>query len=183
MAIRLMSPIPARLIEVLQDYLPAELDLIDAEEADGVVTPDIPTNPACWHALDKKLIVEFPAFSVRGLGSRPNDVKPDTFGRRVDADHRLDLMFHASIGVAPGASPLNLQKIMHRYVNGAIRVLCLMHEGLDTVADPTRWGSPNTTTVCEWVDEATYGPETEQEGGAIVRTATLPVRVRRIENR
>lgn len=183
MSLRLMSPLPARIIQVLQDYLPAELDLIDAEENDGLTTPNIPTTPPCWFAWNKPLLVEFPACTVETVGSAPLDVKPDGFGRRLDVRHRLNLRFSASTNVVAGASPLNLQKVLHRYVNGAIRVLCLMHEGLDTVADPVDFGSPNATTLCEWVEEAIYGPEAEQEGGAIVRTAMLPVRVRRIEAR
>lgn len=182
MSIRMMSAIPARVIQVLQDFLPAELDLIDAEEADGIVTPDIPTNPTCWHAWDRRLIVEFPAMSIRTAASSPLEVRPDTFGARVNAIHRLDLMFHATLANA-GTSPLTLQKLMHRYVSGAVRVLAVMKEGLQTVGDPVRWGSPVELTLCEWVDDATYGPEVEQEGGAIVRTATLPVRIQRVEAR
>lgn len=182
MSLRLMTPIGARVITVLQDFLPAELDLIDAEESDGITTPDI----RFWHAFDRKVITEYPAFSLRAASSiptGPSGVREDGMGRRVDAVHRLDLMFHATLQNISGSEPAKLQSLMHRYVNGAMRVLCIMKDGLQTVTDPTRWGSPNATTVCEWLDEATYGPETEQEGGIVVRTATLPVRVRRIEAR
>jgi hypothetical protein len=183
MAIRLMGPIVGRIILVLQDYLPAELDLIDAYEAANggisLTTPDI----LYWNDWDRMLIPEYPAFSARTVSSLPIDVKPDTFGQRITASHRIDLMFHATMQNVQGSNPRDLQAILHRYIAGAARVLCVMKERLQTVSDPTEWGSPGSRTVCRWQDEATYGPETEQEGGAIVRTATLPVRVERAEVR
>ncbi len=63
MSPRMMSGLPARIIQVLKDFLPAELDLIDAEEADGITTPDIPT--AGYYQWDKKNIPEHLSFAIR----------------------------------------------------------------------------------------------------------------------
>jgi len=49
---------------------------------------------------------------------------------------------------------------------------------LQTTADDTRW-----VEIVEWLDPATYGPEADQEDGAIARTAILPITIRRIEAR
>lgn len=180
MPLLLMSPIPARLIQVMRDFLPAELTSIDSQAADGFTTPSIPTNN--YHAWDRPVITEYPAMSIRAVSSIPLDVKPDTFGQRADVVHRIDILFHGSINVIPGSERADLQKLLHRLVLGGVRVLSIMKEGLQTVADPTRWGSPNVTTVCTWEDPATYGPEADQDG-VVVRTAVLPIRVRRIEAR
>ena len=179
MAIRMMSPLPARLIAVLQDYLPAELDLIDAEEGDFVM-PDI--QNANYHEWDRKLLPAFPACTIRPVSSRPNandvrEIFPDLHGRRASVRNRLDVMFHVHSGQSDG-NPLMLQDLLFRYVTAAMRVLCIMHWELGTVADPTAF--VKTTT---WVGEATYGPEAEQETGAIVRTGTLPLEVWTIEAR
>jgi len=175
MAIRMMSGLPARIIQVLKDYLPAELDLIDVEEGDGVVTPDIPAGS--YYEWNREFIPEYPACSVRIVSSSPVEVRPDTFGQRVDAHHLLELRFHATLAQA-GSEPDVLQKLMERYVAGAVRVLCVMKEALQTAADPTRF-----VEIVTWAGAATYGPEVEQEDGAIVRSAILPIDVRRREER
>lgn len=173
MAIRMMSGLPARVIQVLTDYLPAELDLIDAEEADGLTTPDILE----WHAWDIPVITHYPAVSIRTASSDPVEVRTTLMGERIDAGHRIDVMFHA-IHETAGGLPQDLQKLMHRYITGAVRVLCVTKEALQTIADPTRF-----VELVEWAEEATYGPEVAQESGAIVRTATLPINIRRRESR
>lgn len=171
MAIRMMSGLPARIIAVLQDYLPTELDLIDAEEADGIVTPDIET----WIDWDQKNIPgTYPACSIRAVSSAPIQTLPVLMGQRIDAEHRVDVMFHA--GITESDDPSIIQKLMLRYISGAARVLCVQHEALDTVADPTR-----LVELVSWVNQATYGPEAEQQDGTLMRTATLPIAIRRIE--
>ncbi len=175
MSLRLMSGLPARVIAVLQDYLPAELNLIDAEEADGITTPDIAAGD--YFEWDRQVLYNFPACTIRTVSSTPVEVLPEGFGKRVDAIHRLDIMFHARDEDAAG-SEVTLQRLMHRYVNGAMRVLCVVYEALQTVADPTRH-----VEIVTWAGPATYGPEMPQEDGAVVRTATLPIDIRRREAR
>ena len=179
MSIRQMTPVPGRIVQVLKDYLFTETTLIDAEEGDGIVTPQILDRN--FFDYDRKLEQEYPACTMRGVGSIPVEVKQDGFGRRVHVLHRVEVMFHATIAQAKDSR--TLEKLMQRYINGAIRVLAVVYDGLETAGDPVRWGSPNAETVCEWTNEATYGPETDQGDGSIVRTATLPLEVRRIETR
>lgn len=179
MALRMMSPIPARVVQVLKDYLLAETALIDAEENDGVTTPTIPA--ANFYDYDLRKIDQFPACTIRSVSSTPVDIKPDAFGQRIDARHRIEIMFHASIANAQDSR--TLEKIMHRWANAAIRLMALVKWGLQTVADPVEWGTPTVRTVAEWNDAATYGPEADQGDGAVVRTTTVPIEVRRIEAR
>lgn len=175
MAIRMMSGLPARVIQVLQDYLPAELDLIDAEEADGVTTPDIAS--ADYYPWDIHNITAYPACSIRAESTVPIEVLDSDMGSRVDAYHNLEVMFHVTSGVTDSAG-VDLQVLLARYISGAARVLCITKWALQTSADPTRF-----VEVVQWVNEATYGPQLEQDDGAIVRTAILPIRVRRRESR
>jgi hypothetical protein len=176
MAIRMMSGLPERVIQVLKDFLPAELDLIDAEEADSITTPDIGADD--YHEWDRPVIHEFPACSIRPVSSRPVEVLSEGFGKRVDAVHRLDVSFHVVIAQATDSDPQMMQDLLFRYITGAMRVLCVTKEALQTTADPTRF-----VEIVTWFGEATYGPGVEQDDGAIVRSAVLPIAVRRREER
>jgi len=174
-----MTPVLGRIVQVLKDYLLAETALIDTEEGDGIVTPQIPDQN--YFDYDPKLIAKYPACSIRGAGSVPIEVRANLFGQRTHTLQRIEIMFTATIAQAKDSR--TLEKMMQRYVNGAVRVLCVVYEGLQTIADPVRWGSPNAETIAEWTQEATYGPEVTQGDGSIVRTATLPLDIRRIEAR
>jgi hypothetical protein len=174
MTMRLMSPIPARVIQVLQDFLPAELDLIDAEEG-GDATPDVPVTN--YHRYDRRPITAFPAIALRCLPTHVVDVRWDTFGQRGVFEHRIDVLVHLQIADA-GDNALTLQTWMHRYTDGIFRVLCVMKEGLQTSADPTRF--VELVTPAGDID---YGPQEPQAQGEIVRTGIVPIRVRRTEAR
>jgi len=177
MALRLMSGLPGRIVQVLRDFLPAELDLIDTEENDGITTPDIDSTD--YHEWDRLVLSRFPACTLRLVSSSPIEIRPDTFGQRSDAEHRVDVMFHASLEES-GTDPVTLQRILMRYVCGAMRVLAVMKYGLETTADPVAFAGVELVT---WAEPATYGPEEEQEDGLVVRTATLPISIRRREAR
>ena len=177
MAVRMMSGLTARVIQVLVDFLPAELDLIDTEESDGITTPDI--DAGNYFEWERKVIPEFPAMTIRTVSSTPIEVRPDSFGQRVDAVHQMDLLFHCTLAQA-NSDPLELQKLTERYVNGAMRVLTLIKNRLETSADDNPFQG---VQLVEWLADATYPPEPEQDDGAIVRTATLPISIRRVEAR
>lgn len=176
MPVRMMSNIPGRVIQVLKDHLPAELDLIDTEEADGITTPNIGTND--YHEWDRQNIIGLPACSIRVVSSEEIETGAVGSGGSLGHSygfHRLDVMFHVAIQDANTAQ--KMQDHLFRYIAGAMRVLCLKKEGLQTTADPTRYAE---TTVR--AGPATYGPVGGQEDGAVVRTATLPISVRMSEN-
>jgi len=174
MSLRMASPIPARVIQVLQDYLPAELDLIDGEEG-GDATPDI----VVFYQWDRQVLStsEAPAITVELHGISPIDVKPDTFGRRLDAEYLMNVKVHVQRSQGSDDA-LRLQVLTHRYVAGIFRVLCVMKEGLETAADPTRFAE-SVTPGDEPID---LGPDIDQTG-TVVRTASVPIRIRRREPR
>jgi hypothetical protein len=174
MSLRGMSPIPARVIQVLQDFLPAELDLIDTEEG-GDATPDIPAGN--YHRYDRRPIPAFPAIAMRARASHLVDVRQDTFGQRAVWEHLIDVLIHVQLADA-GDDAQSLQACLQRYVTGAFRVLVVMKEGLQTSADPTRF-----VELVSLAGDLDYGPQDTQAQGEIVRTGVVPLRVRRTEAR
>ncbi len=174
MAMRLMSGLQARVIQVLKDFLPAELLLIDAEESDSITMAEI--LAANYHEWDRQSIHEFPAVSIRAETSTlvGDEIKPDGFGRDVTANHRLVIMFHERAET----DTRDMERRLERYAAGALRVLCIMKEALQTTADPTRF-----VEQVEWAEPIQYTPAEDQEDGAIVRTASLTIDIRRRELR
>lgn len=183
MSLLLGSPILARVQQVLKDYHETELGLVDTDAADSFTSTPIPADSNHYFDWDRQFLNEFPACTADLVQSIPVGVLASGMGSRVDGVHRVNLKFHALISNVEGGQPRDIQKLLHRYVCAAVRVLTIQHDGLDTIADPTRWGSPTVTTIATWSQAATYGPDEEQADGAIVRTATLPIDVRRIEPR
>lgn len=174
MSLRMWSAIPQRIVQVLQDYLPDELDLIDAEEADGITTPDVQTTE--YYRWLTPVSPTFPAIRIETVGARPVEVRPDSFGQRVDAVYLYRI--HADAGIDNAdSSPLLLQTYVERYVKGIIRVLAVKSSRLETVADPNPF-----VEHLEWNEVASVGPEPGQEG-IFVRTGVVPIAVRRREQR
>ncbi len=183
MALHLACAIPARIVRVLKDYLPAELDLIDASMADGITTPDVP-DATGYHQWEPGLLVDVPACLIRVVSSTPLPVAgtyPAGFGARGDFLHRFDVMFRVSrpdAATAGSDSPLGMQALLMRYIAGAYRVLCIQKAQLETAADPVAWASE-----VRMAGSADYGPQPGEAEGTVQRTATLPIDVRLIEAR
>lgn len=169
MALHLMAALPARIIQVLKDFLPAELDLLDASLADGIVTPDINASRG-YHEVEKRIIDFYPALTIRTMESEPIEVRPVQFGERIDARHHVELMVHVT---AQQGNALLLQKLIHRYATAIVRVLTIRKLNLETAADPTQYAE-----IVEWLQPMIYSPLAEQAEGAIVRTVTIPLSVR-----
>ena len=182
MSIRMTGGLGARVVQVLEDYLPAELDLIDTEESDGITTPDIATTD--YHAWDIKKIPEYPACSLEYVTTRELEKSPYvSASRRVTDEHRIIVKFHVTKAVAArsGVSvPEDVQALIRRYVAGGRRVLCVVYNRLQTTGDPNPFAG---VEVVDFAGEATYGPEQDQADGAIAITGTLPITIRRRETR
>lgn len=175
-SVHLATGLAERVIVVLQDYLPAELTAVDTLEGGGITTPVI--ADADYHAWDRKNVPQFPACTIRVVSSQKIAMDYPSSGNILDAWHRLDVMFHAGLKQTDDIAAQTLQVIVQRYAQAALRVLCMEKVHLETVADPTEFVS-----LVIWPDgePITYGPEADQADGSIVRTATLPIAIRRIE--
>jgi hypothetical protein len=173
MALTMMGPLPDRVIQVLQDFLPEELDQVDIEMADGIVTPDIEERN--YFNRDRRVIANYPALTIRIVASNPIEVRPKQFGSRVDAKHDLEVIVHV---VASQGDAETLQALMARYAAGIIRVLCIQRERLGTTLDPAAF-----VDIVEWLRPISYSPMPTQTEGAIVRSVTIPLSIRRREVR
>lgn len=178
MPILMAVPVAARIVQVLIDNLFTRTTALDAALADGITTPEIVADH--YYDYDANPIDKYPSVSIQTLDSEPIAVQQASSGQRIDAAHHLRVKFHARM-VEAQAEARRLEKIMMRYVCAAADILAVMKDGLETVADPTRWGSPNAKTSTFWAERASYGPEEGQGTGFIVRTAVLPIDVRRTE--
>lgn len=174
MSLHLASGIPARVIQVLKDYLPAELDLIDAEEGE-FTTPDIAAD--AYFEWERPLGVKFPMFTMAVRRARVLEVQPVNFGSRMHAIYEIDVMAHVGLDTASDDA-LKLQKLAFRYGSGMARVLCIQKAGLETIADPV---IRDKTYVR--LRELRWGPEEAQARGQMTRTATVGLDIDKTESR
>jgi hypothetical protein len=175
MPLNMASGVAARVKQVLVDFLSAELATLDANLADGITTPTVPeANIFEW---DRRVILKFPAITLRITTNEPKEVHPVGFGARVDAEYRVDVRSHSRI-LNAGEDALRMQDYSMRYADAIFTVLAVVKDGLQTSADDTRWA---TSVVSR--GENSYGPEETQGSGEIARTATVPLLIRRIEQR
>jgi len=172
MTLRMGSGLSQRIIQVLKDYLPGEVSMVDGEEG-GAATPAVPA--ANYHTWDRPLPTSFPAITVSVNRPRPLGVLPELFGSRIHANYEVTIKVHVLCSGTDG--PLQLQEQCYRYSAAVIRVLCIRFTGLETVADPVR-----NVSMVRW-READFGPTAEQAGGAVARTAMIGVDVEKTEAR
>ncbi len=170
MPIRFASPICARVNQVLQDFLPTELDLIDTEEGDGIVTPDVANGD--YYEVERSPIPRFPAITTRLLGTEIVEARSTGHGNRIDARHSLQISIHTQIADAT-QNALRLKRFVDRYVSGILRVLLIIKSRLETTADPT--GFAEDVLSGGPVD---YIPINTQRSGAAQWTGTIPITVR-----
>lgn len=173
MTMRMFSPIADRVNQVLQDFLTAELALIDAEEG-GLATPTIPS--ANYHEYLRLVVTAFPAIRTVVTGATPIETRADGFGQRLDAQYHVDVHVDATLDTAVD-NELVLQRWVQRYTAGIFRVLTIFKDGLQTTADPVRFAEIVTPN-----GDVTIGPQAQQEVG-ITRGGVVPVNVRRREAR
>jgi len=176
MSLRMPSGLPARVIQVLKDYLPAELDLIDIEEGSDFVTPDVAVDN--YHEWDRHLFTKpYPAISMAVLRARVLEIQPVSFGSRIHAIYEIDVKAHVALD-AGSDDALRLQQLAFRYATGIARVLAVQKNGLETAADPV---IRDKTYVR--LRELRWGPEVNQREGQMTRTATVGIDIDKTESR
>ena len=172
MPIRGFGPIGLRIIQTLRDHLPAELDFIDAEEAQAA-TPDV--LDGSYHEYFRPIVPVFPAVRIQPRGFQPIDVKPVNHGAHLDAYYRFDVVVDTQLKTAAD-TPLTLHRWVITYTRGIFRVLCVRKVRLETAADPTAFAFN-----VEHDGAVRIGPEVEQEEGTAVRSGAVPIKVRQYE--
>lgn len=163
------TDVPARVMQVLGDYLAAELDLVDAERG-GDATPDITD----FFGGPRPLLNKFPCITVDSKQDQEIDgrgISWDGVGRS-QRDLSVEVAAHIQ---TTGQDTNRMRDLAERYFAAIVRILRHRYDGLETIADPHRFATSVTRP-----DPATFVDE-EQSSGAIVRSVRIPFRIQIIE--
>lgn len=163
------TDVPTRVIQVLEDYLGAELDLVDAERG-GEATPDIVN----FFGGPRPLLNVYPCITVDSKQDQEIDgrgISWDGIGRS-QRDLSVEVAAHIQ---TTGQDTNRMRDLAERYFAAIVRILRHRHDGLETIADPVRFATSVTRP-----DPATFVDE-QQSSGAIVRSVRIPFRIQLIE--
>lgn len=159
----------SRIIATLQTYLPAELDLIDAEMADGLTLGDI-ENAAYFEYEADSSIVEFTraiVVDVEGTDPLIHDTITNSPGRIVD-EHSIRVQF--DLKDVDNEGPHLTKRRVLRYARAIVRVLAIKYPTLPSAG-------VETVTRVYRADTMTYRLNETQGEGQFVRSAVIPFKV------
>jgi hypothetical protein len=158
------------MISILQTYLPAELDLIDAEEADGITMDDVANAQYYQGEVDDQHTPEYPAIVVDARASVPIAITSTTHSPGTDqSDH--EIVVSVLMNAAASEGKATLKKRILRYARAIVRVLAIKYSTLsDTVVYVKREGA-GQAVYKDSEDETVY-----------LRTAEIPFLVQTYEN-
>jgi hypothetical protein len=158
------------MISILQTYLPAELDLIDAEEADGITMDDVANAQYYQGEVDDQHTPEYPAIVVDARASVPIAITSTTHSPGTDqSDH--EIVVSVLMNAAANEGKATLKKRILRYARAIVRVLAIKYSTLsDTVVYVKREGA-GQAVYKDSEDETVY-----------LRTAEIPFLVQTYEN-
>lgn len=171
MAIRGAEYAVTRMIATLQTYLPAELDLIDAEEADFVL--DDVENGHYYDFADPRVLVNSNlAIVVNVSATTPLAIKSTTNSPGVyDVEHTIEVAVHKKGTENEG--PATMKKRVLRYARGIERVLAIKYPTLPG-------GGVETVVMARRFGDVTY-IDTADDEGRYTRTARVPFLVHTYE--
>lgn len=159
-----------RITATLQAYLPAELDLIDAEMADGLTLEDV--TDIYEHEAPISLVPSPLCIVVNAESSEPVEITTHTNSPGIyDCEHRIVVRFEMKN--TGNEEPQTMKKRVLRYARAIERVLAIKYPTLPNAG-------VETVTYVRRIDSATYLQD-GQEAGESVRTATIPFIVRNYE--
>lgn len=169
MAIKGAEYAVSQVIATLQAYLPAELNLIDTEMADGLTLDDV-DNAAYYEVENDATLVE----QVRSIlviveGSDPLSI--DTLLHspgRVHQEHTIVVTFNLK-DVGNEEPHLTKRRVL-RYARAIERVLAVKYPTLPS-------GGVETVVRTYRADTMTYRLNPEQGEGQNVRSAVIPFKV------
>jgi hypothetical protein len=169
---RMTVGLGARIIQVVRDFLPAELNLVDSDNG-GLATPDIPNaNMFEWN---RPLINAFPALVLAFSSPQIIEMRGLLMGDRLHAIYPVDVRVHV-LGEGPDDAH-RLQELSFRYVLALTRILTDQKHGLETALDPVRY------VHLVRLRGVFFGPDVNQDEGQITRTSAVMLDVERIEQR
>lgn len=175
MSVRGIEYVLDRIVAILQDSLPAELDLIDAERADGISLEDVPNGAYYKYANQVPLVENSRAILVTPQATQPLSLDSgiNQAGQsRYMALHRADVEVH--LKDVNLEEPQTTQSRLLRYALAIERVLMMKNYTLG-----------NTVTACYREGDAAYTPvkqSGDDQAGQFTASARLPFTVRLSEN-
>jgi hypothetical protein len=166
MAIKGAEYAVTRMTATLQTYLPAELDLIEAEMADAVTLDDVPNGAYLEYEADAALVEHALAITVNVIDTEPIEIKSTTNNPGVaHADHNITVGFH--LKDTYNEEPHVTKRRVLRYARAIERVLAIKY--------PTAPSGGAETVIRIRREEAmTYRLNEEQAEGQSVRSAAIP---------
>jgi hypothetical protein len=159
------TDVPSRVIQVLEDYLPDELNLVDAERG-GDATPDVVN----FFGGPRPLLDIYPCITVDSKQDQEIAGRGISYDGVGSSQHDLTVEVAAHIQ-STGEDTNRMRDLAERYFAGIVRVLRHRYDGLETIADPIRFAMSVTRP-----DPATFVDE-QQGSGALVRSVRIPFRV------
>ena len=170
MAIRGAEYAVSRIVTILQTYLPAELDLIDAEEADSITMDDVANAEYYQGEVDDQHTPEYPAIVVDARSSTPIAITSETHSPGSDQSEH-EVVVSVLMNNSANEGKAELKKRILRYARGIVRVLAIKYPTLSgTVLYVKRDGA----------GAATY--QSSEENSVYLRTAEIPFLVQTYEN-
>lgn len=176
MAIRGAEYAVRRMVTTLQTYLPAELDLIEVEEADGVTLADVDNGAYLEFESDAALVEHALAITLDARSSRTISITSISHspGNQFD-EHEITLGLH--LKDVENETPEVTKRRVMRYARAIVRVLAVKYPtmpsgGAETVFKVSRDGA----------GDMLYRLNEEQAEGQHVRSAVIPFLVTTYES-
>lgn len=173
MTIHLIEPVVDDVLACIKQYFKAELDLIDSENPDSIDPPYIDEdNNMAIYEVSATTLETFPFLEVVGddLTFVEDFVNED---KRVDFEAGIRVNVHVRDDSGTGA---DIVRYLYRYIEALTRILFVKHAGLDTDGSTRKvfTTSPNGPIL--------YSAKPSEQGqGILVRSATLPCLIRKLE--
>lgn len=157
----LATDIASRVIQVLTDNIASELALIDAERGGDPTEAPIAYSTGPGPVQDN-----YPGINVdTGRWEFVDLLRTDTIGElRYNAHLTVEAYLQTS-----AESSQQMRDLAERYLAAMVRILLFRNNGLETIADPTRF-----CLMTEKDGDATV-VEPDQSSGAMTRTVRLPI--------
>jgi len=170
MAIRGAEYAVSRMVTILQTYLPAELDLIDAEEADSITMDDVANAQYYRGEVDDQHTPEYPAIVVDARASNPIAITSTTHSPGTDQSEH-EVVVSVLMNNSANESKSDLKKRILRYARAVVRVLAIKYSTLSNTVLYVKRDGAGPALYKDGEDETVY-----------LRTAEIPFLVQTYEN-
>ncbi len=173
MAIRGAEYAVARVIAVLKSALGTELDLIDAEEGDGLTLADVASADYYDAEFEDGFIPEYPAIVVDAKASRVIDVRSTTVSPGIiHAEHDVEVTILMTNSENEGRG--SMKKRSMRYGKAVERVLAMKNPGLPS-------GGAETVVRIRREEAGDMVYRDDQQDDRYIRATTVPFIVQTYE--